>query len=101
MKVHVLVGVDVVEREAGGAKRFELGADFPRQLLPHLWQKKEPDTGASQIPLEFAISANQRWDFGGGRYRASVDQHEVQSNSQPGHKPGPRHRVRRRWRADH
>src|SRR5262249_55354176 len=38
MKVHVLVGVDVVKRPTGCVERFELRADLARKLAANLWK---------------------------------------------------------------
>ena len=97
----MLVGVDVVERQAGSPKGLELRADLARQLIPHFRQKEEPDAGADQVAVEFAIAADQRRDLSGGQYRAAIDQHEMQSDSQPRQQPGTRHRIRRCRRTDH
>jgi hypothetical protein len=97
----MFVGIDVVERQAAGPKGLELRADLSSQLISDFRQKEEPDPGSDQIAVEFAIAADQRRDLSGGQYRAAIDQHEMQSDSEPRQQPGTRCRIRCCRRTDH
>ena len=72
MQMQVLVGVDMIERQAGRAEGLELGADFCRQLAANLRQKEEPHAGAGHVAVESTVGADQGRNRGGRRHRASV-----------------------------
>ena len=73
MQMHMLVRVNVIEREAGGAKRVELGADFRREPAPRPWHQKEPQAGAQLMAIEPAIPAHQSAEPLRRQDRAAVD----------------------------
>ena len=80
--MHVLMRVDMVEHEAGGAKRLELGADFRREPAPRSGHQKEPQAGAQLMVIELAIPTHQSAEPLRRQYRAAVDQHEVEADAQ-------------------
>ena len=59
----MLVRIDVVERQAGGAKRLELRVDFPSQLRAYVEKKKRTPARARfrsnspSLPISAGISA--------------------------------------------
>ncbi len=101
VEVHVLVRVDMVEREAGRAKGRELRANFGRQLAADLRQKEKTHASAHHIAVELAAAPHQTGNFGRRQQRAAVDQIQMQPDMQIGQAAGARHRVRRFRRADH
>ena len=58
MKMHVLVGVHMVEPQAGRMKRLELRADLHRELTANLRQSEKPDAGAAHIGIEAAAATH-------------------------------------------
>ncbi len=93
MQVHVLVRVDMVEREPGRAKRLELGADFRGEPGPDARREEKAEGGAELISVKAAVLPHQRAEFGGRQYRLAVDQDEVQPDAQPRQTARPDHGV--------
>ena len=60
MQVHVLVRVDMVERETGRAKRLELGADFRGEPGPDAGREEKAEAGAELISVEPSVLPHQR-----------------------------------------
>jgi len=101
MQVEMLVRVDVIEHETGGAKRAELGADFGGELAPGARREREAEAGAYHVRIEGAIGPGQRRDLRRRQYGRAIGQHQVQADAEPRKPPGPRHRVGGFRRADH
>ncbi len=59
MKVHVLVGIDVVEGQTGRSKGRELCSDFRFELATNARKHEESDPGSSHVPVERCIAANE------------------------------------------
>ena len=72
--------VQMVERQAGVAKRLELGADLGLDLLAHLGQIREAKACLEQIVFERAITVEQRRNMAPWQHRASARQYEVQAD---------------------
>ena len=66
----MLVRVDMVEREAGGAERLELGADFRRELAPHAGENENRIAGPHHVWRRIAIAADQAGDLAAAAARA-------------------------------
>jgi len=101
MKMHVLVGVHMVEKQAGRVKRLELRADLHRELTAHPRQSKKPNAGAAHIRIETAVPAHQTGDFGARKRRKPINEHQMQANPQVRQATGARDGVSRGGRADH
>jgi hypothetical protein len=84
MKVNVLVGVDVIERQTGCAERFELRPDLHRELLANLRNNSKPDAGASHVPIEFTLLADELRDLDLRQNGMTVDEVKVQANAKLG-----------------
>ena len=57
--MHVLVGIHMIERQTGRGKSCELRADFRFELATHAREKVKSDPGASHVPVECCIAANE------------------------------------------
>ncbi len=101
MKVHVPVRVDVIERQARGAKGRELGADLARELILHVAPEEKAETRANKARAKGAVRANEIGDFRGRQHRRAVDEDKVQADMEVGQAPRARHRVGCRRRPDH
>ena len=63
MKVHVLVGIHVIERQTGRAKGCELRSDFRFELAANPREQEEPDPGSGHVRVEHRIVANESWNL--------------------------------------
>ena len=59
MKVHVLVGIDVVEDQTGGSKGRELCSNFCLELAANARKQEKSNPGASHVPVECCTAANE------------------------------------------
>ena len=84
MKVHVLVGVHVVERQTGCAEGFELRPDLARELTANARKHKKSDTGAGHVSVEFAVLADELRDLDLRQNGMPVNQVQVQANTKFG-----------------
>jgi len=57
--MHVLVGINMIERQTGRAKSCELRSDFRFELVTNSRKQEKSDPGASHVPVEFCIPANE------------------------------------------
>ena len=80
MQVHVVMGIRVIEGQAGGLKGLELGPNFRSQLPPDAGQEKISKTGAHQITVEQAVFIDEIGNAFRGQHRFAPDDDEVQSN---------------------
>ncbi len=101
MKVHVLMGVDVVERQAGCAEGFELRPDLGRELTANPRKHEKSDTGAGHISVELAVVADELLDLDLRQNGMPVDQVQVQADAEFGQSTGAGHRIGSRRAADH
>ena len=101
VQMHVLVRVDVVERETGRAKRLELRPDFGREQSACLRAEEKPQTGSKRVVVEAAVAANEAAEFLRRQDRIAVDQHEVKTDMEVRVAPCPRDGVGRSWGTDH
>jgi hypothetical protein len=101
MKMHVLVGVHMVEKQAGGAKCPELCVDLRRELTANPEQSKIPNASAAHIRIETAVPAHQTGDFGARKRRVPIDENEMQADPQVRQETGARYGVSRGGGADH
>jgi hypothetical protein len=73
MKMHVLVGVDVVEPQTGCAERCELRPNLARELPANGRENEKSDAGAGHVPVELAILADELRDLRIGQNGMPVD----------------------------
>ena len=99
--MHVLVSVDVVEREAGCAKRCELRSDLGRELAANARKGEKLKAGASQVPVELPVVAEQLWDLHLGQNGAPLGQVQVQADPEFGQTMGAGYRIGRRLASHH
>lgn len=59
MQVHVIMRIDVIERESRYAKRLELGADLGGKLFPGAGHEEKTESGTDQVRGEIAIFIEQ------------------------------------------
>jgi hypothetical protein len=82
MEVHVMVSVDVVEREARHPESLKLGKDFRFQLNSHLWPEKKIASGADKVRGKLTRPVHQIWNSMRGEGWGTVRQHQVQADFQ-------------------
>jgi hypothetical protein len=101
VQMHVLVRVDVVEGEAGGAEGLELGADLLGELAPNSGREEIPKTGTERIIPKTAVASHQAAQPIGRRNRAAADQYEMQPDPKPWQPARSLNRIGDGWRPDH
>src|ERR1700751_5746344 len=74
MKVHVLVGVHMVEQQTSCPERCELRPDLVSQLSANSREDKKSDAGAGHVPVELALLADELPDLRPGQNGMSVSQ---------------------------
>ncbi len=99
--MHMLVRVDMVEREPGGVEPLELGADLGGEPAARAGPKKKAQSGAQGIVVEPAVAAHETPELIRRQRRRAVDQHKVQPDAQRAEATCPCDRIRRGRRADH
>ena len=97
----MLVGVHMVEKQAGRPKCLELRADLHRELTANPGQSKKSNAGAAHIRIETAVPAHQTGDFGARKRRMPIDEYEMQADAQVRQAAGARNGVSRGGGADH
>ena len=80
--MHVLVSVDVIERQPSCAKRFELRSDLNGELVPHPRQKVKSKAGAHHSTVEHAGIVDETPYGAKRRARPSLDEDDVQPDAQ-------------------
>jgi hypothetical protein len=101
MEVHVVVGIDVVERQSGCVERFELGPDLTRELAANARENEKSDAGTGHVPVEPALTAEEMGDLLLAENRMAVDQVQMQADAKLGKTMGAGHRIGRRLASDH
>jgi len=101
MQVHVLVSVDVVEREAGCSKRCELRPDLGRELAANAREDRQSDAGARHVPVELAVSAEELRDLHLGQNRVTFGQVQMQADPEFRQTMGAAYRIGRRLAPHH
>jgi len=97
----MLVGVHMIEKQAGGAKCLELRADLRCELTANLWQSEKPHAGSAHIRVEAAVPAHQTGNFGAGKGRKPINEHQMQADPQVRQATGTSYRIGDGWSADH
>jgi hypothetical protein len=101
MQMEVLVGIDMIEREAGRGKGRELGLDLGGKLAPHRRLQGNVKAHPRHIRPELPIGADEARDALRRQGRPAFDQHQVKADPKPRHGPCPRHGIGRGRRRDH
>jgi hypothetical protein len=101
MQVHVVVRVDVIELEARGTERLELGADLRLELAPHARPEEEAQAGGDQIFVERPPGIDEVGHGLGREDRATLHEHEMEPHPEARQAAGALHRVVGRRGADH
>lgn len=97
----MLVRVDVIEREAGRAKRFELRFDLGAELPPHIWPQRDGEAEPCHVGPEASCRIDQSRHALGRQHRCSLDQHDMQADAQPRQFVRTRDRILRGGACDH
>jgi hypothetical protein len=87
MQVHVVVGVDVVERETRFPEGIELGADLRFELTTRAGVEKDPQTHPPEPLRQAAASIDEFGDLLGGQHRRAVRDDHVKPHPQAGETP--------------
>ena len=82
MQVEVVMSVDVVERQTGGAKRRELRVDLRGELATHPRASEYVDADLHQVSAQPPIPIHEIRDALGRQRRKPVDQYQVQTDPQ-------------------
>jgi hypothetical protein len=90
VQMHVLVTVDMVERQLGRGKGRELRTDFRRELTPRRGRKVEAETGAHHVRVKPAVRTDQRRHLGRRQYRRAIREHQMQPDAEPWQPPRAR-----------
>jgi hypothetical protein len=101
MKLHVLVRVHVIERQASRAKCFELSPDLLPELSAYLRQQEKPYASAPKVPIEFAVAADEPPDLLVRQNGPTIDQDQMQADAELGQPAGARHCIGSGLAADH
>ena len=88
MDVHVLVGVDMVERQPGGCIGGELGLDLAGELAAHRRLEEIGEAGAHLVVSEAPVRADQVGNLIGRQDRRAVDQDHMQADTEIRQAPG-------------
>ncbi len=89
----MLVGIDVIQPQAGGFKSGELGLDLRPQLGPHLGAEEHGGAGAGHVGAEASGTIYQVGHHGRGQDRPAFHQHQMQADPQARHGFGALHGV--------
>jgi hypothetical protein len=101
MEMHVLVGIDVVEGQTGRAKSSELRSDFRFNLAPNSRKQEKSDPGASHVPVECCIAANEPGNLDIRQYRTAIHQNQMQTDAKFGQAAGTAYCVGGSISSDH
>jgi hypothetical protein len=101
MKVHVLVGVHMVERQTGCSERCELRPDLALQLTANCREDKKSDAGAGYVPVELAVLADELRDLCRMQNGMSIGQVQMQADMKLGQMMGAGNRIGRRRAPNH
>jgi len=101
MLMEVVVRIDVIQRKTGGKKEGELGTHFPLYLLLQARLKKNARANHCRVTMETTINTDQIGNLVRWQRRASIHQHQMQSNPECGHSAGSLDGIRRRRRCHH
>ena len=101
MEMHVLVGVDVIERQTGCAEYFELRPDLANELTTDAWEDGISKAGAGHVAIELAIIADELRDLHRGQHWMSLGQVQVQADTELGQSVGAGYRIGRSRASDH
>jgi hypothetical protein len=81
MNVKMMMRIDVIERETGVVKKFELGADFAFDLLAYARPKKDVYSGHRYVRRKLAIESDEIGNLLGWQRRLAINQHQMKSDT--------------------
>lgn len=93
MHVQVEVAVHVGERKARLAEALELGADLPAELVPGGRAGLVDEARDGRAVAKAALSVHQVGNLRGRQDRTPRDDHEMESDGEPGMRAGGRDRL--------
>jgi hypothetical protein len=82
-------------------RRLELRADLRCELTANLRQSEKPHAGATQIRIETPVPAHQTGNFGAGKGRKPINEHQMQADPQFRQATGTSYRIGDGRSADH
>jgi hypothetical protein len=97
----MLVGIDVIERDPAGAKRFELRLDLGADLAPHRAPCRDGEAESRHVGAKASPRIDKIGHTLGRQFRQAFDQHDMQADAQSRQPPGARDRVLRGGTCDH
>ena len=101
MQMEMLVGVDVVERQPGRAKRLELRFDLGCELPPDARAEAMSSPTRAMSARNRPCASTRSGTLSRRQRRPALDQHEMQPDAQARQPPRPRDRVGRGGRRRH
>jgi hypothetical protein len=101
MHVHVILRIDVVERQPGQRKTLELGSNFGRKLRPCTRSKEEANPGTDQIRQKRPVIVNEIRNPPRRQNGAAMNEYHVQPHRKIGQPPRSFNRIGRGRRTDH
>jgi hypothetical protein len=101
MKVHVLVSVDVVERQTACSERRELRLDLVRELPANAGKHQKSDAGAGHVPVELAVFGDELWDLERRQNGMTFDQVQMEPDPKLRQPARAGHCIGRRLATDH
>ena len=99
--MEMVVRIDVIERETGGAIGRELGLDLGADLPTHRAPEEDVDPGPYHVRAQRSGTVHQIRNTLAGQGWCTVDQHQMQSDAQPRHAVRACHGVGGGGRTDH
>src|SRR6185437_8190293 len=85
MEMKMMMRVDVIEPQAGGAERFELRADFGGDLAPRSRAEKNPSAEHGEVVGKTARRIDQTGQLLRRQHRPAVNQDEMEPDAQVRH----------------
>ena len=99
--MHVLVGVGVIQLQAGGGEGGVLGADLRGELAPHGGAEEVFEAEPELVGRELPARIHEVRDHRRGQNRWPLDHHEMQPDAHARHGARPAHCIGRRSTGDH
>src|SRR5262249_52979459 len=81
VQMHVIMGIDVVEGDAGGSKGIELRPDFPLELPPRRRREEPADSRTEQVIWKRPARIDQVGNLFRRKGRATIDEHDMQTHA--------------------
>ena len=82
VNVKMMVRIDVIERQAGRGESIELRRDFRRELFAHFRAQEDLRAERRHVPAQPSLVVDEIRDGSAGKCRPSIDEREVQPDTQ-------------------